>query len=354
VILTTSLSETKSFSIIERKKEQLLEQETLTLELHIQYLREEDSITLLACKGYGTKVVIPDNINGSPIKKIGAYSFSDHERSLSLVSKHEDIECAKIEGIKVPGGEEDYICGSRLEEITLPSSIEVIDRYAFYNCKELNRIHLPGGRIQIENGAFMNCDKLREVYVKALPEEASGVRGILTERNSELYITFKEESVTGRFLFPEYYEDAIENTPARIFKYMIYGAGYRYRQCFEDERLDIAGYDAVFLSAEIQTLHETALDIAFLRLMYPYQLRDTMKQQYLKFIEHHMDKALKRTVARENTKELTFLTALGLITEAQYRQAQELAVSNGKKECAGILLKERLFYFPPTEKEYEL
>lgn len=331
-----------------------MEQQSVTLELHIQYLREEDSITLLACKGCGTKVVIPLNIKGCPVKRIGPYAFSDQKRSISLVSKQEDIKCETIEGIKVPGGKEDYICGSRLEEITLPSSVEVIDRYAFYNCKELMRINLPGGRIRIENGAFMNCDKLREVYIKALPEEISGVRGILTERNSELYITFKEESVTGRFLFPEFYEDAIENTPARIFKYMIYGAGYRYRQCFEDERLDIAGYDAVFSSAEIQTLHETALDIAFLRLTYPYRLKDAMKQQYLEFIERHMDKALKRTIARENTKELIFLTTLGLITETQYRQAQELAVSTGKNECAGILLKERLFYFPPTEKEYEL
>lgn len=331
-----------------------MEQETVTLELYIQFLKKEGNITLLTCKGFGKKVVIPSKINGCPVKSIGPYAFSDPQRSLSLVPKQEDIRYEKIEGIKVPGSVEEYICGDRLEEITLPPTIEVIDRYAFYNCKELMNLNLPGGRIRIENGAFMNCEKLRAICVNALPEEETGVRGILTELASELSITFEGHGEKGRFLFPEYYEDAIENTPARIFKYMIYGAGYRYRQCFEEERLNIVAYDAIFSSAEIQILHETALDIAFLRLSCPYKLKDTMKQQYLEFIEQHMDMALKRTISRDNLNEITFLTGLGILSEEQYTLAQELAINTGRKECAGILLKERLHYFPPKEKEYDL
>ncbi len=331
-----------------------MQQENGNLELHIQYNLTEDEITVLSCRGYTTAVTIPPCIKGYPVKKIGAYAFSDPERGFTMLSENAEVLVEMIPGIKVPGSQEAYIHGNRLQEISLPESIEVIDEYAFYNCKELVTINLPGGKIKIENGAFMNCEKLKQINVAAAPEDLTSVRGILTELTSELCITFSQGDEKGVFIFPEYYEDAIENTPARLFQYLLYGAGYRYRQCFDLGKLDIMAYDMVFLSAEIRNIHETALGIAFSRLQFPYKLHETMKKQYMDFIALHIEKALKLMILQDDTKGLLFLTGLGIMSEENFAAAQEEAVQTGHKEGAGILLKERLQSYPPREKKYEL
>ncbi len=331
-----------------------MRQENTNLELYIKYTLKEDEITILSCKGYGATVTLPAKINGYPVRKIGAYAFSNPEKGLNMLLNIGEVLLERISGLKVPGGKEDYIYGLKLQEISLPESIEVIGEYAFYNCKELIRVNMPGGRIQIENGTFMNCEKLAYVNVKAAPDDLTSVKGILTELTSELCITFSHGEEKGAFLFPEYYEDAVENTPARIFRYLLYGAGYRYRQCFEEGRLDVLAYDMVFQSAEIQNIHETALRIAYLRLQYPYKLQESMKKQYLDFIALHMEKAVKLMISQDNIRGLIFLTGLGLMAEENFVHAQEEAVRAGRKECAGILLKERLRCYPPGEKKYEL
>ncbi len=331
-----------------------MKQDSTNLELHIQYTLRNDDITIISCKGYGTEVTLPAYIKGYPVKKIGAYAFSDPDRAFQIFKGRTEILEERITGFKVPGSEKEYIYGQRLQEITLPSGLEVIDGYAFYNCKELKKINLSGGRIRIENGAFMNCEKLVSIHVKAKPDDITGVRGILTELTSELCITFNDKEEKGVFIFPEYYEESVENISARVFQYQLHGAGYRYRQCFDQGRLNITEYDMVFQLEEIQTIHETALNIAFLRLKYPYKLQESMKELYLGYISKHIEKAIKLMIQQDNTNGLILLTGLGIMSEKIYTEALEEAVRTGHKECAGILLKERLLHYPPREKKFEL
>ncbi len=331
-----------------------MRQENANLELTVQYVQIGDEITILSCKGYGRTVTLPPEINGCPVKKIGPYAFSEPEKGIYMLPDKVEILWEIIPGLKVPGSDKEYVYGQRLMKITLPDCIKGIGEYAFYNCKELVTVNLPGGRIQIENGAFMNCEKLNYINVKAAPDGLTSVRGILTELTSEICITFLFGDEKGVFIFPEYYEDALENTPARVFQYLIYGAGYRYRQCFEQGRLNVTAYDMVFQSAEIRNIHETALRIALLRLQYPYKLQKNMRKQYLDYIALHMDKAVKLVILQDNIKGLIFLTGLGIMTEKNFEDAKEEAVRTGRKECAGILLKERLHYYPPAKKKFEL
>ncbi len=331
-----------------------MQQENTNLELHIQYILIKGGITILSCKGYGTTVTLPAGINGCPVKKIGAYAFSDPGKGLNMLSKSSEVLTYKVPGIKVPGSQKEYIYGRRLQEITLPESIEIIDEYAFYNCMELAGVNMSGGGIRIENGAFMNCEKLTLINIKAAPDDLTSAKGILTELTSELCITFTCKDEKGVFIFPEYYEESIENISARVFQNLLYGAGYRYRQCFEQGMLNVMAYDMVFQSAEIQIVHETALNIAFLRLQYPYKLSESMKKQYLDFIALHIEKAVKLMISLDNTKGLIFLVGLGVMTEKNFSDAQEEAVRTERKEWAGILLQERLHYYPPREKKFEL
>lgn len=341
------------------RKENKLQQENTELELYIEYLLKENQVTVLSCKGFGTAVTVPDFIKGHPVIGIGAYAFSESEKGLALLPEESEVFYEKIAGIKVPGSREEPLSGRRLKEITLPKYLKVVEKYAFYNCRELERVntnpvHLNSGRLCIENGAFMNCDKLKYIKVNGTPEEEPAVREILMELDSELCVTYSQGEEKSMFLFPDYYEYSIENTPARITQELLYGAGYRYRQCFREGILDVPAYDEVFQAAEIQTLHETALRIAFLRLQYPYGLLKKPKERYLDFISAHIQKALNYMILRDDINGLGFLSGLGLLSERNYIEAQEEAVRLGRRECAGLLLKERLLRYPPAEKEYDL
>jgi hypothetical protein len=324
------------------------------MELHIEYTVHEDKVTVVSCKGYGTSVLLPSYIKGMPVVRIGAYAFSHLDKSREYVSSDNTIFTERISGVSVPGCEVEYVHGRRLEEIFLPKSLEIIDEYAFYDCRELTVIHMWGGRIQLENGVFMNCEKLGEVNVEGNADDVTSVSGILSEISVEVCATFSSNGDKGVFIFPEFYEDSIENTPARVFHYLIYGAGYRYRQCFEQGKLNILAYDTVFQSAEIQNIKETALKIAFLRIQYPYHLLDSIKRKYLDYIGIHIDDGIDLMLNTNNFKGMIFLTGLEIMSEINYTYAIEKAVNRGLKECASILLKDKILRYPPTEKEFEL
>ena len=147
----------------------------MELELYIEYILKENQVTVLSCKGFGTAVTLPDFIKGYPVIGIGAYAFSDSEKGLALLPEEAEVFYEKITGIKVPGSRVEPLSGRRLKEITLPKHLKVIEKYAFYNCRELKRVkinpvifnpvNLNPGRLRIENGAFMNCHKLKYIKV---------------------------------------------------------------------------------------------------------------------------------------------------------------------------------------------
>ena len=275
-------------------------------ELQIQYILDGEEVTIISCAGFGSTVIIPDEIKGFQVTKIGSYAFSDPDSAIKSVDVKEKLYKEIIPGFSPLGSKEGFIFGRKLKEIGLPRYIKTIDAYAFYNCRELNKISLPANKITIENGAFMNCEKLASIHVEALPDDITSVRSFLADLNSEVCVTFTCNDTEAAFIFPEYFEYAEENTPARVFQYFLYGAGYRYRQCFEQGKLNIYAYDTVFQSAEIQTIQDTALRIAFVRLNAPYKLNLSAKEAYLSYIALHIDKALEIMLKKDDMKGLNF------------------------------------------------
>lgn len=75
----------------------------------------------------GKKLVVPDNINGNIIDKIGPNAFSD------------SIE---------------------IEKIVLPNTIEIIEQNAFGNCKNVEMVEADNSIKKIHNRAFAGCSKL--------------------------------------------------------------------------------------------------------------------------------------------------------------------------------------------------
>lgn len=76
-----------------------------------------------------------------------------------------------------------------------------------------------------------------------LKMKKSCLKSIAEEMRYQLRVKLNYHKTNGEYemtelLFPEHYEEAVENTPARILETHHHGAGGYYRQCFYNRELD--------------------------------------------------------------------------------------------------------------------
>ena len=69
------------------------------------------------------------------------------------------------DGVVLVGYDAFAICGDKLKEITIPNSVNYIDRYAFMNCSGLTSIVIPNSVRFIGDCAFCNCYNLSKVMI---------------------------------------------------------------------------------------------------------------------------------------------------------------------------------------------
>lgn len=124
--------------------------------------------TLIAYKGLGGEVIIPDD---EGILYIGSYAFCLYDTDISIEITDEDYDANKIPAMNtsvtsvvIPEGVEEvqkyafYNCQS-LKKVVLPESIKFVREYAFYNDTDLADINLEKVQV-IGREAFKNCEKL--------------------------------------------------------------------------------------------------------------------------------------------------------------------------------------------------
>ncbi len=322
--------------------------------LKIQYIPVPGGAVVLSCEGSGSAVTLPEKVDGLVLREIGAYAFSSPHDAMEHVPAGTKTRTAQVGNPALLGDEPMFLGGSFLREIVLPSGIQSIGEYAFYNCSSLTRISLSAGAARVGNGAFMNCGRLNEICCNAHPEEPTALRGLLTEIQREVRVTFvfgKDKSV---WVFPEYFEESIENGPARIFEHFIHGAGYRYRQCFQTGQLDADAYDRQFPTAIHEAEQLTLLRIALVRLRYPYQLLKSAKQQYLDYLKANAAAAAELLIKDDDPDGLSFIAANGVLTKQAISAAVDAASKFGRAECLSILLNERHTRFPAKERSFDL
>ena len=61
------------------------------------------------------------------------------------------------------------MCGSFLEEVTLPDSVQVIGSCAFYNCRSLRLLTVGSGGLTVGSDVFLNCFALETLRVSTAP-----------------------------------------------------------------------------------------------------------------------------------------------------------------------------------------
>jgi hypothetical protein len=255
-------------------------------------------------------------------------TFSDQE---------EDIGESYLSGMTA-------LCGEQLEEIFLPETVRRVGRYCFYDCSNLHRITFCGTLADWGSGVFTRCHQVRELCVSTDAEGRSHLKDVLDELPEELLVEYRmpgvakqnngtssaeeetaEEKTAGAqmaapipkkvcerafLVFPEFYEEGVENTPARILETHVHGSGISYRNCFQGRKFDFVQYDALFFQARAMESSEVVMQMVTGRLWHPLGLTEKARLQYQTYVFAHAKEFGDWLIARREMDGVRWLVEL--------------------------------------------
>lgn len=132
----------------------------------VTYVKYNDYAELLSCDMLATKVIIPEEIDGIPVKKISSDAFANCVTLTQLVIP---------DSVEEIGNHAFYGCSS-LKEIKLSCNLKIIERNMFEQCQNLTEIIIPDGVVTIKDNAISICKSLSAVYIpKSVTEIGEGV-----------------------------------------------------------------------------------------------------------------------------------------------------------------------------------
>lgn len=282
------------------------------------YEVEEKGIKIEQCCGEEQRVEVPAQIEGRQVYALAAYAFSDARRTKQRVNA---------------------VSGHKLKEIRLPETLREIGGYAFYGCWKLERMELFHSTNDIAGGAFTGCHRLKELCIHM--EDAWGycLKDIISELRHELKVTLiyggDEQAV---LLFPEYYEEAVENTPARILETHFHGSGYRYRQCFQDGKFNYQEYDNLFYEALAWESEDFCIELALLRLKHPYGLQTDARGCYKSFLIENRMTAAGWCLEFEQNEALEYISSFIEWSGEELGELIQAANKKGRMEMQSFLM----------------
>lgn len=323
--------------------------------MKVHYRIINDGIEIIRCFGTDPEISVPDEIDGRPVKRMAPYAFSakkDHE--------DDDVLVFSTEEDRIFGEEEQLLAGERVESVKMPDTMEELGRYIFYGCRNLKALSFSDRLKNIGSGAFTGCRKLSALHVRFLDGTRSCVPEILGELWQRIDVTFcecgkeGEEKISARLVFPEHYEEAVENTPARILYTQHHGSGNNYRQCFYNKEIDYRKYDSLFYSARAQDKTGVITDLVFSRLMYPAGLTEEARESYEAYIRDCALMASEYLTDMENITALREFSSRRLWSEDALNGAIRYASEKGRREVLSFLMNEKHRLYPGRKKKYEL
>ena len=258
-----------------------------------------DGVKILRCFSFGEYAGIPGEIEGKPVAELASYAFSEHMDG----TIKEKIDAARSADRLSPP---QALCGVRLKEISLPETLERIGRYTFYNCSSLESIRFYSRTRDIGAGAFTGCHRVRTLDFTVCGQDAAGLKELLTELTEVLCVCYHGEE-DACLWFPEYYEEGVENTPARILETHVHGTGLHYRNCFLEKEFQFEEYDSLFYLAKAQENIQLAARIALGRLLYPLRLTKEAEERYIEYLRENAGSVGCSLIENKELNQLEFL-----------------------------------------------
>ena len=287
---------------------------------------------------------LPDELFGLPVTELG-------DRALAPTAPPADgdevfVNCSA-----------QSFAGRDLRELTLPEGLEATGKYCFMNCRSLNKLIIGGKINSFGTGSFVNCRSLENIEILCDDIYATETAAYIASAMShQLNISMTDKP--GRrikLVFPEYYEEYVENSPAHHFDYKIDGEGYRYRLTFKNRHISPYEYDACWNDyISTNSDEKTALYIACNRVCFPEGLSDRAKSEYTDYIASHMSEALSYFIDRRDREGLDAMLKIQPADVNVYRAALEESRRIGWTEASALLLEKVHMGGQTKRKSFEL
>lgn len=285
--------------------------------------KQQTYIEITGFEGRISFLTIPESIDGIPVRSIGKAAFA---------------------------GRRD------LEEVHLPKGIRMLCRNAFYNCPNLGKLTVYDEIEDYYDGVIRQCGSLSEIEVYLTRGDYSVVKEMLADNDRQLCFVLhlppegaqvQEEGGrrTVHLTFPAYVYDFVEDVEARVLHHKIEGAGYPYRECVTRKGIDYRSYDRLFVQV-MQEDDSAAIEIAFGRLMYPYDLEKRAEAQYQAYLEKSAGVVLKELISSRETGRVLYLTEHCLIPKAALPEALQQSAEAKAAEVSALLLEYQNRHFP--------
>lgn len=328
------------------------------MNMKIHYRIREHFIEIVRCFGTEPRVILPEQIEGHPVKKVAAYAFSSRKY-------REDTDILVYEGAEDSLFEEQekLLAGELVEEAVFPDTVEEIGNYIFYGCKKLKKLEFSDSLARIGSGAFTGCGNLSSLKVHLKQGEKSCVKEILGDLWQRIDVIFEIQAdgteEKGKqevyLVFPEHYEEAVENTPARILFTKHHGIGNNYRQCFYNREMDYRKYDALFPLASAQDDTDVLADLIFGRLCCPYRLTREHEKMYEEYVAGHLEEIACYLTVQDRPDVLRQISIRKLWSREGLGNAIDAAAKAEKTEILSFLMNEKHLLFPENRrKRFEL
>ena len=265
-------------------------------------------------------------------------------RHLSVPAIIEDLPVRSI-GKSAFSGRED------LFSVELPATIDTLDRYVFYNCKNLRSISLHDGVEDYYDGVIKQCQSLSEITLHQERDSFSVMKELLADNDRRL--TFTVEPIGLRLTFPAYVYDFVEDVEARVLHHKIEGSGYPYRECVTRKGVDLLVYDKLF-SHVISDDYEAAIMVALNRLRYPIELEDAAKEQYAQYLEQNARVVLLKLIEQECDEEIRYLCEECLITKDALEDGLYEAADKKLSAITAILMEYQRQHFAAHQQAVKM
>lgn len=278
-----------------------------------EHKRDKKGNEYIAVTGYEgelSALIIPDSLEGLYVREISANAFS---------------------------GRKD------IKEVILPDTIEILGRYAFYNCTNLVKIELSDGVEDYYDGVIKQCRSLRDIRIDFERDNYSVMRDMLRDNDRKLrFDLYLKEGISFSLTFPAYVYDFVEDVEARVLHHKIEGAGYPYRECVTRKGIDLMAYDRLFEHAVSDSIY-TAAELALDRLMFPYNLNDKRAKDYSSFVLTQSENILEyfiesQAVSRHSMEIIEYMCKNRLITREAVEKAIKLASDKNMTEVCALLM----------------
>ncbi len=272
------------------------------------------------------QVRIPEQAEGQPVRELDSYVFSQTVRGREMPPQTVSDEPA--------------VMGDVLEELVLPETLRKVGAYAFYNCPCFKRLSCYSTVEDWGAGVFTGCSGLEELDIRLMGGGKSCLKEILAELRQTLIVSCRnpEGELTARLVFPEFFEESVENTPARIIVREMHGCGHMYRYCFQGPDFDFREYDRLFPHVQVQEKPELVTRLALYRLYWPWDLTEEAAKSYWNYIKEHIKEAVLGLAARGELEILKWLSDAGPLGERELEEMTGAAALAEDARVSSVLM----------------